>query len=182
MKMWLKRWMLTLAVTAGAAGIVSGVRPWSTQVAQAEPQSSSVDDLKSQAFQALKEGNFERTHDLLGRAATLANDPVLARWVNWSGQFTTQREGFIADQQKQYEKAVGDIEILRKAHKDSYLIDYVRSAHLLAVDKMAFRNLPWVDEIISEVDRAGKGIRRQGAMAQSAADLLDPRFTGADQV
>ena len=154
MKKWLKRSVLALALAAGGVGVGTGIGPWSALRAHAEPQAAaqvaSVDDLKVEALKALKAGQFDKTHELLVKAATIANDPEVSRWANWSTQFESQREGFVAERHKQYEKAVDEVKKLQAAHKDAYLIDYARAAYLLADNKQTFRNLPWVDEIVKK--------------------------------
>jgi carboxyl-terminal processing protease len=156
MTKWMQRWVLALAVTAGGVGLGTVPGSWSHGIAHAEPQTASVDQLKLDAMKALRAGKFDKSNELLTKAATLANDPAIARWANWSGQFENQRAGFVAERHKQYEKAVGEVQKLLKAKKDAYVIDYARSAYLLADDKQAFRNLNWVDDIIKKSIESAK--------------------------
>ncbi len=153
MKMRVNRWVLALAVAAGCAGMGMGVlpwAPWTMSQAHAEPQVASVDELKIEAIKALKAGQFGKTRELLVKAATIGNDPAITRWADWSTQFESQREGFVSERHKQYEKAIDEVQKLLKAHKDAYVIDYARSAYLLADDKAAFRKLDWVDGIVKK--------------------------------
>ena len=153
MKMRLNRWVLALAVSACGVGIGTGVLPWaswSMSQAHAEPQVASVDDLKMEAMKALRAGKFGKTRELLVKAATIGNDPDITRWAAWSNQFESQREGFVSERHKQYEKAIDEVQKLLKAHKDAYVIDYARAAYLLADDKSEFRHLEWVDEIVKK--------------------------------
>src|SRR5438128_9907071 len=89
MNKWIKRWVLALAVAAGGVGVGTAYAP-SRQVAQAaEPnkQVATVDDLKTEAMKALRAGQFDRTSELLGKAATMANDPMVSRMADWSKGF-----------------------------------------------------------------------------------------------
>jgi carboxyl-terminal processing protease len=149
MKKWLKRWVVALALTAGAVGLGLSQRPSWTSVAHAQDtQLATVDDLKGEALKALRNGQFDRTRELLTKAASI--DPTLTRWADWSSQFETQRQGFVSERRKQYDKAVDEVKKLAAAHKDAYLIDYARTAHLLADDKKAFESEPWVVDIIKK--------------------------------
>jgi carboxyl-terminal processing protease len=161
MKKWLKRCVLALAVTTGGVGLgAAAFGPWG-HVAHAQPaggqQVASIDELKGEALKALRAGQFDRTRELLTKAASIANDPMLKAWAGWSSQFGSQWEGAVAERHKQYEKAVADVQKLVGAHKDAYVIDYARTAHLLADDKKAFTSEPWVADIIKKsIDLAGQ--------------------------
>src|SRR2546430_10464462 len=118
----LKRWVVALAVAASGVGLGAAIGPW-MPLAHAEPaQQVAVDDLKGEALKALLHGQFDRGRDLLVKAASINNDPELARWANWSSQFESQRQGFVAERRKQYDKAVEEVQQLMKAHKDAYVI------------------------------------------------------------
>lgn len=154
MKKWLNRWVLALAVSAGVAGIGGvALRPGlvhADQPAAGGAQVANVEGLKAEALKALRAGHFDRTNELLGKAASMANDPVVSRMATWTNQFESQHHEFVAERQKQFEKAVGEVHKLLDAHKDSYVIDFVRTAHLLAADKDAFRKEPWVDDVVKK--------------------------------
>lgn len=145
--------MLALAVGAGAAALgawplTHGLSPVSAQAVAG--QQVAADDLKAQAFKALRLGQFGKTNELLGHAAQIAHDPTLTRMADWANQFETQREGFVAERHKQYEKAVGEVRLLLKNNKGSYALDGAARCYLLADDKNAFRQEPWVDELIQK--------------------------------
>src|SRR5262249_40222715 len=133
MKKWLKRWVVALALTAGAVGLGVSQRPWASVAHAQDQQLATADDLKGEALKALRAGQFDRPRDLLTKAASL--DRSLTRWADWSSQFETQRQGFVSERRKQYDKAVEEVQKLVAAHKDAYVIDYARTAHLLADDK-----------------------------------------------
>jgi carboxyl-terminal processing protease len=151
MSKWLKRWVLALAVAAGGVGVGTGAyAPWSQPAHAAPQQVASVDELKTEALKALRAGQFDRTRELLARALDLGNDPSLARWVNWTNQFGSQWQGAVAERRKQYDKAVEEVQKLLQAHKEAYVVDYARTAYLLADDKKAFISQPWVDDIVKK--------------------------------
>jgi len=93
MKKPLRRWVVTLGLAA--AGALSGLTMPSaaraqqgTQTAAAAPQEvASVEQLKGEAFKALKSGQFDRTSELLTKAATISKDPSLSQMSDWIHQF-----------------------------------------------------------------------------------------------
>lgn len=112
-------------------------------------QVASVESLKSEAFTALRSGKFDQTTELLGKAAALSTDPNLSRMADWAKGFESQRQVFLAERRKQYEKAVGEVKLLEtKGHFD-FAIDRAARAALLAENKEAFRQQDWVKDIIS---------------------------------
>src|SRR5215216_7893200 len=85
----------------------------------ANDQVASVQQLKSEAFKALKGGNFDRTNELIAKAASMSSDPALTQMSMWVKEFDTQRLTFAGERHKQYEKAVGDVRKLLDNHKDT---------------------------------------------------------------
>jgi carboxyl-terminal processing protease len=145
------RWVLGLAVAATGVGLVA---PRFAAHAQepnvAGQQLATVDQLKAEAFKALKAGQFDRTSELLTKASASANDPKLTQMAEWTKAFEDQRQTFVAERHKQFEKAVGDVKKLVDNKKNDYALDYVARAHLLADDKKAFRAEPWVDALVKQ--------------------------------
>jgi carboxyl-terminal processing protease len=137
------------------------------QVAQVQParelgsgqanQVATIDQLKAEAFKALRAGQFDRTSELLGKAAAVGeNDPTLVKMAEWTKGFEAQRQTFAAERHKQFDKAVGDVKKLLNNKKREYALDYVARAYLLADDKKAFRNEAWVDELVKETIELAK--------------------------
>ena len=159
-----RRWMLAAALATGGASTLWSGLPLINNVAAApaQPQQvaqggevAQVEQLKAEAFRALRGGQFAKVQELLGKAHGLSNDPTIEKMVGWSKSFETQRQEFAAERNKQYEKAVGDVKKLQAAGKLDYVPDAAARAFLLTSDKKAFRNEPWVDELIkSTVARA----------------------------
>src|SRR5690349_16922914 len=105
-------------------------------------QVATVEQLKSEAFKALKEGQVDRTTQLIAKAATM--DPSLTQISAWVKQFDDQRLDFATERHKQFDKAVGDVHKILDAGKDSYASNFAARAYLLADDKEAFRKEPWI--------------------------------------
>jgi carboxyl-terminal processing protease len=125
-------------------------------VAAPRQQVASVEELKTEAFQAFKDGHFDKSNDLLKTAASLSTDPTTAQMSAWFGQFESQQAGFAAERHKQFDKAVADVHKLLDANKPSFAADRARDAYVLADDKDAFRQEPWVDALVrTTVDAAG---------------------------
>jgi carboxyl-terminal processing protease len=119
-----------------------------TPVKPDNQQLVSVDQLKSEAFKALRGGDFDRTNDLIAKAASMSSDPNLTQMSAWVHDFETQRQTFQSERRKQYDKAVADVQKLMENHKDTYAIDSAARAYSLADDKDAFRKEPWVEELL----------------------------------
>jgi carboxyl-terminal processing protease len=140
----LMRGRIAAALLVAGGLLVSGL----VRGDQQPEQVATVEQLKSEAFKALKEGQFDRTTQLITKAATL--DPSLTQISAWIKQFDDQRVGFAAERHKQFEKAVADVHKILDGKKDSYAITFAARAYLLADDKEAFRKEPWVDELVQK--------------------------------
>ena len=119
MRKYVRRWMLAAALAAGGASALVSVGLRSHALAHAadsQPQQvATVEQLKAEAFRALRGGQFAKVNDLLGQAATKSNDPTLEKMVGWSKQFEDQRKEFADERNTQYLKAVEDVKKLQKA-------------------------------------------------------------------
>jgi carboxyl-terminal processing protease len=117
--------------------------------AAAAPQEvASVAKLKNEAFDAARAGQFDRTNELLARAAAISHDPSLERMAAWTNRFESQRKEFAAERHKQYDKEVANVRKLLDNKKDDYAIDVAASAFGLADNKQAFRAEKWVDDLV----------------------------------
>ena len=149
--------------TAAAAVALSGwvSRPVAQAAAarqdaarQARPQEvATVEQLKTEAYKALRAGKFDRTNELLARAASMSTDPQLERMLGWTKSFETQRQEFAAERHKQYEKSIRKVKHLIAKGKSEFALDWTAGAYLLAEDKKAFRQEPWVDRLVTETAR-----------------------------
>jgi carboxyl-terminal processing protease len=157
-----RRWAVVVALAAAAMGVVptspvsaespAPVAQQSQPQQQAQPQQevATVEQLKLDAFTALKQGNFPQSYELLQRAADMSKDPSDQQMTAWLKQFETQRQEFAAERHKQYEKAVGQVKKLIENKYEGYALDAAARASLLADDKKAFRNEPWVDKLVKD--------------------------------
>lgn len=146
-----RRRSLVLCTAAAAAVALSG---WvSRPVAQAAQEVATVEQLKTEAYKALRSGQFDRGNELIGRAAEMSSDPQLARMAGWTKSFETQRQEFAAERHKQYEKSVRKVKHLIAKGKSEFALDWAAGAYLLAEDKKAFRAEPWVDQLVKETAR-----------------------------
>lgn len=158
-------WMLTVAVAAAgataalAAGhLLPGTAARAADQSAAEPraQVATVEQLKAEAFRALRGGEFAQVEKLLGQAATQEpKDATLGKMLGWAKQFEVQRQEFAGERNTQYGKAVEDVHKLERAGMLDYAPDAAARAYLLTSDKKNFRNEPWVDALIKKaVERA----------------------------
>jgi carboxyl-terminal processing protease len=137
--------VLGLAV-AGTS--VSGVHLASA--APAQEQVAAAQQMKSEAFRALRDGQFDRTNELLKNAAAMSHDERDQQMATWSSQFESQWQEVSAERRQQFEKAAANVKLLQdKGHFD-YAIDAATRAYLVAPNKEAFRNEPWVDKLVKD--------------------------------
>src|SRR5689334_15977037 len=103
-----RRWIV------GAVALFAGfltLAPAPVAAAAADEQIATIQQLKSDAFKALRSGQFGKTNELLSQAATLSRDPADQQMASWTGSFETQRKEFAAERRKQYEKAVAEVKM-----------------------------------------------------------------------
>jgi carboxyl-terminal processing protease len=148
------RWILVLAVVLASplAQARQSAAPAAAEGRQELATGEQLTELKLEAYKAFKGGQFDRTSELLSRAASLSSDPALAQMSAWIAQFQTQRQGFVQERRKQFDKAVAETRLLLEKGKDGFAIDRVKDAYLMADDKDAFRKELWVDELIRQTE------------------------------
>jgi carboxyl-terminal processing protease len=147
-----RRWVACVLVAMGSAAMTAPAA-WAQA---AEDQLALADDLRHQAFEALRAGQFDKTNTLLSKAAELSKDPLTQQMAAWVLQFEQQRVKFVGERREQFDKAVGDVKLLLDKGYRDYALDAVARAYLLAEDKTAFRAEPWVDALVNETIAAAK--------------------------
>lgn len=125
-------------------------------LAQADQEVAAVEQLKVEAFRALRGGQFDRTSELLNRAASLSKDPALVQMSEWLHQFQSQRQEYVAERTKAYDKSVADVKVLLSNDLDDYAIDKVKDAYLLSNEKEAFRAEAWVGDLVEKAKARAK--------------------------
>jgi carboxyl-terminal processing protease len=111
---------------------------------------AAVDQLKTQAYQALRVGNFDAGNQLLAQAAKLSPDPQLAKMHQWTSDFSGELKGFTDERHDAYDTAVKEVkDLTEKGHEDAAM-DIANRAQLLSDDKKAFHDLPWVSTLIAD--------------------------------
>lgn len=116
---------------------------------------ADVKQLKSDALEALKAGQFDVASTCLTKAASGTNDANLLRMAESAKALDDRRQAFLLLRKKQFDQAVGNASILLKSDKKDDALTYAAKACLLAEDKRAFHNAPWVDELVrSAIDHA----------------------------
>lgn len=150
----LRHWMVNLTAAASIAAAAFFAAPTTRSLAADAPphgtEVATVEQLKTEAFRALRGGHFDQTNDLLAKAASLSHDPQVERMSAWAKSFEGQREEFAAERQKQYEKAVENVKLLQSKGKEDYAVDATARAYLLSANKKTFRTEGWVDAIVKE--------------------------------
>jgi len=111
---------------------------------------AEADQLKKEAFEALKAGKFEVTNTNLAKAAEISKDPVTMKMADWTRQFEQQRQVFSTERHKEYDKAVKDVHLLQDKSKLPYAMEVAAGAYLLSDDKEVFRNEPWAQKLLTD--------------------------------
>jgi carboxyl-terminal processing protease len=131
-------------------GDVAGSPTGPTQVA-------SLDQLKTEAFRALRVGNFQAGDQLLAKAADQSHDPQLGQMHQWTSTFESQLKRFADERHTAYDKAFADVQtMLKTGHQDAAL-DLASRAQLLSDDKDGFHNLPWMRSLIADSVKRAAG-------------------------
>jgi carboxyl-terminal processing protease len=146
------RWTAVAALAiAGTLPVV--VRPVHGQEnpdgAPARQSVASIDQLKTEAFRALRVGNFGVGDTLLARAAQQSNDPQLGQMHQWTATFEAQLKRFADERHQAYDKAFADVQTMLKGGHDDAALDLANRAELLTDDKDDFHNLPWMRDLIA---------------------------------
>jgi carboxyl-terminal processing protease len=142
-------WHRSLAVGLSAVLLTTSFVVLPVAPAAAQEQVATVEELKTEAFKALRSGQFDRTNTLLGQAAQMSHDPQLERMAGWTKTFENQRQEFAAERNKQYQKTARKVKYLIEKGKSEYALDWASRAYLLADDKKAFRKEAWIDDLIT---------------------------------
>ncbi len=157
-----------LKVTVGAGLLSLGAASQLVIAQAAAPatpvasQSANVDQLKNEAFRALRGGNFDRSDELLKTAATMSGDQTLARMSDWLAQYQAQRAVIVTERHTQYGKAVADVHKLIDGGKNSFAIDRARDAYVLSDDKTKFAAEPWVKTLVDQTIAMGTQYEKDG--------------------
>ncbi len=121
---------------------------------------ASVDQLKIEAFRALRVGNFQAGDDLLARAAKQSNDPQLGQMHQWTDTFEAQLKRFADERHQAYDKTYADVQIMLHGGHEDAALDLANRAQLLSDDKDEFHNLPWMRALIADSVRRAAGYER----------------------
>jgi carboxyl-terminal processing protease len=110
---------------------------------------ASVDQLETQAVDAIHQGQFEKFSTLFNQAADVANDSNVKHLAALAADFESQEKTVAAERHKEFEKDVKDVHILLDNNFRGYALDALREAYLRADDKDAFRKETWVDDLVN---------------------------------
>ena len=144
----LTRW---LAVASLAVAVAC---PLVTLKARAQDGAvSSIEQLKTDAFKAVRTGHFDAGNDLLGKAADQSHDPTLTQMHGWTAQFEDQLKVFAGERRQAYDKAVDNVKLLVKNGFEDYALDFANRAQSLSDDQKDFHTLPWVSSLVEDAKR-----------------------------
>ncbi|MBC8106363.1 MAG: PDZ domain-containing protein, partial [Anaerolineae bacterium] len=123
-----------------------------------QAQVATVEQLKHEAFKALRGGNFDRSDELIRAAASMsADDRSLAQMSEWIAQYKHQRSDFVAERKQQYDKVVADVHKLIDGGKETFAIDKATEAYTLSDNKENFSKEPWVASLMTRAAQLAQG-------------------------
>ena len=169
-------WQPRLWLAAGLvaiAGCAMSSTPSSAQQQNAAVPLAKAQDLKTEAFRALRAGEFDKTSDLISQAEAIAGDPTLEKIRAWLGDYQTRLTANLADRQKQYDAAVATVRKLQDAKLDTYACDAAANAYLHVIDKRSFPNEPWVKEILAQATQLADEAEHKGDWLAARRLYLD---------
>ncbi len=140
--------VVLLVVTGGLL-----VRPLLAQ----NQQAAAIEEIKSKAVAASRTGKFDLANDILTQAAASSTDAVVKKMAGWAKEFETQRLTFLAERQKEYDKAVKEVQKLVDAGKPAYAVGKATEVYTLAINKDALRNEAWLKDLLVKAKQLGEG-------------------------
>ncbi|MGE5610834.1 MAG: S41 family peptidase [Bacillota bacterium] len=143
------RCIILLALCLGLGGFLPSVHAQTS----AQPPVANAAQLKLKAIEAVKAGDFRLGNDYLNQAAALTKDPVLTKMASWSKQFEEQREQFVGERRREYDKAVREAHTLIEKHQEAFALEIAARAYTLTDNKDGFRHEPWVAQLLSDTKR-----------------------------
>jgi carboxyl-terminal processing protease len=154
-------------VALGSVALMLAGSPAVWADAAAGQQVASVDQLKTEAFKDIRDGNFDRSNQLLAQAAAISNDPVVKQMADWTHGFETQQQAFASERHQQFEKRVDEMHLLLEKNKPEDALDRAALAYLLADDKKAFRAEKDVDGLVTTEESRAQDFDRDEQWIQS---------------
>ena len=146
--------LLAVALLVAAGGLL--VPPLRAQ----NQQLAAIEELKSKAISASRAGKFDLTMDILTQASATSQDAVVKKMAGWAKEFETQRLTFLAERQKEYDKAVKEVQKLVDAGKPAYAVGKATEVYTLAINKDALRNEPWLKDLIVKASQLAEGYEK----------------------
>ena len=185
-----RRPLLKVAVGAVAiAGLLPLVPmsagPVSATTTTAQDGLTNANTLKIDAINALKQGDFARTQELLNRAVEMRpDDPTLQQLGDWVGRFNEKWAENDESRKENYEREVADVEALRAAGYEGYALTSTNVAAQYADDKAEFLKLPWVQDMMQAGVKTAEQYEQDGKWLQAmrvwgdlaAIDEANPRW------
>jgi len=114
----------------------------------ARDQLATVEQLRTDAINAISKGRFDQSSELIGKAASISQDPTITQMSTWIRAYDAQRQKFSAERHKQFEKEVANVKKLQASDYSTFAIDAVVRAYLVADNKDTFRAEAWVNDLI----------------------------------
>lgn len=159
-------WVATGLVSMGIATTLPSA--FGQQSANPASEMARVEDLKNEAFRALRAGEFDRTTELLGQAEAMSKDPALSQMRGWLADYKSRIAVNNEARQKEYDEALVNLKKLDDAGYETFASDQAANAFLHAADKDAFRNEAWVRQ---SLDRMAE----LAAACEAKGDLINAR-------
>ncbi len=144
---------------------------WSVSLGQPQNPASeiaTVEELKSQAFAALKLGHFDQTGTLLRQASEINKDPTLEKMTSWLSEFQVKQAHVTEQRRKEYQKLFDDTKKLEDAGYMVDAADAVARASRYADDRDKFREEAWVKTAIDRTIALAADAERDGLWVRAS--------------
>ncbi|HTW93421.1 MAG TPA: hypothetical protein VMD30_01420, partial [Tepidisphaeraceae bacterium] len=170
---------LFLGLAVSSVPLVAGAADNSAAAPDANTEVAEVDQLESQAFQAIRDGEFDKTSQLLAQAASLdQQDPQVQKMAQWAQQFDSEEAKFDKQREQEFEKNVADIHKLLDHGLPDYAIGAAAAAYLRAPNQEEFRHEKWIDNLVNQV--AADAQKAQDNQQWFAAEEMYADLSGLD--
>ena len=158
--------VLSAALALGCAARSHAEPPASAQTAppaDAAPSNASVEQtLKTQAIDALKVGELDRTQTLIDRAEAISHDPAYANILQSLDRFRQQKQTLAEQRQKSFQEQEDKAKALIADGQDPFALSFVAEAYARADDKPAFEAEPWVKQLVDRSLKQGEQYEQAG--------------------
>jgi carboxyl-terminal processing protease len=168
----IRRWGLVLGVLAACSASPIHVGLAQEQVAS-QDQLAVVEQLRTEALAAIKQGKIQTSAELISRAASMSSDPTVGKLNDQFVAFDAQLKEFAQERRGEHEAEIEKARKLLENNLPGFAIDHIARAALLADDKEQFRAEPWVNALVEQVAAMAAGYEQAEQWLKAARIYAD---------